>query len=345
MENTYSVVSCASFGSSGSGVVTDFLSEFENIYNPGDYEFRFLQDYDGITTLEDCLVHSHHRLNSDIAIKNFIRYVNFQCGDFTNKRYNKFFKGRFGEISKQFLDEIIEIEWPGYWEEYQILNHHLITILKYRVLPRLRRLLSRNKKYIAHYLPREPMYFANPTEEKFHEAVKRYVNRLCQVVDPDHSYKYVYFDQLLPPTNIDRYFNYFDDLHVIVVDRDPRDWYIENVIKWGEGWIPKDLDKYIKLYKGLRDKINQENENPNILRVQFEDMIFKYDEISQKIMDFLDLSKNTHTQPFKGFDPNKSVNNAQIWKKITVDGRIISTIENELSDYLYQFPESYKPHE
>ena len=263
----YSVVSCASFGTSGSGVVTDFLSEFDNIYNPGDYEFRFLQDYGGVTTLEDCLVRSHHRLNSDIAIQNFINYVNFQCGDFINARYNKFFKGKFGEISRQFLNEIIEVEWPGYWEEYQIISPRLVSLLKYRVIPHLKQLLSGNRKYIAHYLPHRTMYFANPSESKFVSAVNRYINRLCAVIDPQNRYKYMYFDQLLPPSNIDRYFKYFDDLHVIVVDRDPRDYYVDNVIKCGEGWVPKDVDKFITLFKGIRKKVNEGSENHNILRM------------------------------------------------------------------------------
>ncbi|GHU74081.1 hypothetical protein FACS189450_14630 [Spirochaetia bacterium] len=46
--NNYKIVSCASFGGTGSGVVTDYLAEFDNIYNPGDSEFRFLHDYCGV---------------------------------------------------------------------------------------------------------------------------------------------------------------------------------------------------------------------------------------------------------------------------------------------------------
>ncbi|MCS2588102.1 hypothetical protein NXX15_12245 [Bacteroides fragilis] len=87
----FKIISCASFGSSGSGIVTDYLLEFDNIYNPGDYEFRFLQDFGGLTTLEDSLLHSHHRLNSDIAIRLFKKIIDYHSGDWTNKRYEKFF--------------------------------------------------------------------------------------------------------------------------------------------------------------------------------------------------------------------------------------------------------------
>ena len=93
MNNKYNIVTCASFGASGSGVITDYLNEYSCIKNLGDYELRFLQDYDGVSTLEDALIHSPHRLNSDIAIQNYQRYVDRQCGTFLNRRYEKFFGG------------------------------------------------------------------------------------------------------------------------------------------------------------------------------------------------------------------------------------------------------------
>lgn len=333
----YKVLSCASFGSSGSGVVTDYLMEFSNIYNPGDYEFRFLQDYGGITTLEDCLVHSHHRLNSDIAIQLFMKYVDYQCGDIFNKRYNRFFKDKFGKISKHFLQKIVEVKWDGYWEEYQILSPPYESIFKYKIFPRILRLLHGNKGYIAKYVPRRNMYFSNPSEEYFVSCVKEYIDELLTVLDAEHQYHYIYLDQLLPPDNINRYFKYFDDLHVIVVDRDPRDYYIENVLKLGEGWVPKDVDKFITLYKGIRKKIDIATDDSRILRIQFEDTIYHYEDFSEKINSFLGLSENYHVKNKEFFNPNKSRLNTQLWNKSSIDYAVIKRIENELSEYCYNF--------
>ena len=83
-----------------------------------------------------------NRLNSDIAIQNFVRYIEYQSGDFLSKRYEKFFDGKFREISYRFLDKITDVKWDGYWEEYQILEPKWIAILKYKVYPRLLRLLQ-----------------------------------------------------------------------------------------------------------------------------------------------------------------------------------------------------------
>ena len=54
------------------------------------------------------------------------------------------------------------------------------------------------------------------------------------------EYDSVMVDQLIPSSNIDRYTRYFDDIKVVVVERDPRDvWMCERYV-WREGVIPSD---------------------------------------------------------------------------------------------------------
>ena len=333
----YKIISCAGFGSSGSGIVTDYLREFNSIKNLGDYEFRFLQDYGGVSTLEDTLVHNYHRLNSDIAIQNFVRYIEYQSGDFLNKRYEKFFEGRFKEISYRFLDKIIDVKWAGYWEEYQILESKWSSILKYKLYPRLLRLLQGNRHYIARYVPRKPMYFSSLDTDYFYRCVREYMNELCEVIDPKQEYKYIFFDQSIPPTNIRRYENYCDSVKFIVVDRDPRDYYIENVLRWGEGWVPINVDKFVKLYHGMREQLKWEEDSAQVLRLKFEDAIYNYTDFTKKIKDFLELSEIEHVSPLKYFNPAISCHNTQLWKKRKVDKVILSKIEQQLSEYCYDF--------
>lgn len=337
MEKKYKIVTCASFGSSGSGIVTDYLSEFKGIYNPGDFEYRFIQDYGGITTLEDCLVHDYHRLNSDIAIHLFKKYVDYQSGDFLRKRYSEVFGKKFKEISYQFIDEITDVVWDGHWEEDQVLAPKVVDILCYKIIPRIKRFFDGNNKYIGRYYPTRPMYYARPTEEKFNSAVRRYLNRLFEVVDKDMKYKYLYFDQLLPPDNNMRYFNYFDDLHVVVVDRDPRDYYIENVMRWGDTYLPHEIDSFIRHFKLLRKGVDVNADHPNVLRVRMEDTIYKYDEFCNKINTFLQLDDSEHIAPRTKFNPAVSIGNTQLWKKYKVSPEVLSKIENELSEYFYDY--------
>ena len=337
MNNKYSILTCASYGASGSGIVTDYLMEFDNIHNPGNLEFRFLQDFGGITTLEDCLVHSHHRLNSDVAIRLFKKYVDYQAGDLLAKRYNKVFKGEFKQISYNFINDLIEGQWKGHWEEDQVLSPKYKDWLYYKIWTRIKRIIELNRHYIGKYYPTRDMYFANPSYEEFIVAVRKYLNNLFSVIDKDHKYDYLYFDQILPPDNLKRYFQYFDDIHVVVVDRDPRDYYIENVLKWGEKYLPHDIDTFIKVFKGLRKKLSEEEITNNVLRVKMEDTIYKYNEFSKKIDEFIGIAPGHHVRPKQYFDPAKSINNTQLWKKRHVDMDIIKRIEDELGEYCYDF--------
>lgn len=337
MNNNYKIVSCASYGSSGSSVVTDYLSEYGSVKDLGTYEFRFVQDYMGISTLEDALVGSPHRMNSDIAIQNYLRYVDRQCGNIIRQRYQGFFKNKWKEISQAYVDRLIDVEWSGYWEEYQITEPKYQAILKYQILPRLRKLFSINKKYIAHYIPTKQMYFSFPSEEKFLTETRRYINELCEILDPEHEYEYLMFDQLMPPANIGKYERYFDSIKTIVVDRDPRDYYLENVLRWGEQWVPKDIEKFAILYRKQREQAQKFPDSENVLRVQFEDTIFKYDEFECQIQDFLSLDVHNHIYPRTRFNPAKSINNTRLWEKRKVSYDIIKKIEDLLAEYLYDF--------
>ena len=200
------------------------------------------------------------------------------------------------------------------------------------------RLLQGNRHYIARYVPRKPMYFSSPGREYFYRCVREYMNELCAVVDPEKEYKYVFFDQLMPPTNIRRYENYCDSLKIIVVDRDPRDYYMENVLRWGEGWVPADVDRYIRLYRGMREQLKREKDSEQVLRLKFEDAVYHYPDFSKNVMNFLGLTAEEHLFPRKYFNPSVSINNTQLWLKKKVDRTIISKIEQQLSEYCYDFP-------
>ncbi len=115
---------------------------------------------------------------------------------------------------------------------------------------------------------------------------------IVSLIDPSNKYDYIYFDQLLPPTGINRYFDYFEKMKAIVVDRDPRDYYLENVVRWGEGWVPKDVNKFVVLYRKQREQINREKDSENVLRIRFEDAIYHYDEFSKRVNHFLNLDEN-----------------------------------------------------
>ncbi|EQB88412.1 hypothetical protein J2Z44_000933 [Clostridium punense] len=330
----HKMVTCASYGGTGSSVITDLLKEFDNCNSLGEYEFRFLQDYDGVSTLECALVDNHHRMNSDIAIRRFKDIVDYHSGNALAKRYEGFFHGKFKEISYKYIDSLIDLSWQGYWEQHSIEANPVYTFFAYKLYPRFRKLFNNPKDTeIVAQTPKKTMYFSYPRED-FHEKTKNYTRELFNSIDEEFKYEYLVADQLVPPANIGRYLNYFDDIKVIVVDRDPRDLYVANKYGWKESWIPThDLNTYITWYRKLREHQKYHTDDPErVLRITFEEAVLNYDETLKRILNFLDIDEKHHVRKRQGFNPDISIKNVALYKKYEAD-EDIKIIEKELKEY------------
>ena len=77
-------------------------------------------------------------------------------------------------------------------------------------------------------------------EDKFFYITRKLFDRLSAELNTDGKAEYIVMDQLVPPFSTSRYLNYFTNLKIIVIDRDPRDLYLLNKLFWNEGWIPSD---------------------------------------------------------------------------------------------------------
>ena len=69
------IITCASYYGSGSSAVTDLISESSEVFSLGEYEYRFLQDPNGISDLEYNIIDNNHRHNTSNSIKEYIKYV------------------------------------------------------------------------------------------------------------------------------------------------------------------------------------------------------------------------------------------------------------------------------
>ena len=68
------LVTSTGYGWSGSSVIYNYLQEFDNVcVMPEYFEFRMVQEPDGISDLEYNLVENNHRDNTNHAIKQFIK--------------------------------------------------------------------------------------------------------------------------------------------------------------------------------------------------------------------------------------------------------------------------------
>ena len=188
-------------------------------------------------------------------------------------------------------------------------------------------------------LLKEKAYFSAIDKETFYKYAREYIEKVVRELNPENK-EFVMVDQLLPPSNIYQYLSYFDDIKVIVIDRDPRDLFINANEFYREKIIPySDVEQYCKWYELVRRHRKTEVYDPeHVLFVQFEDMIYQYEKTMEQLVEFSGIRKDNWTSPRSHFDPSVSIKNTNLSAKFPKYKDDVAYIEQHLKEYLYDFP-------
>lgn len=320
----HKIITCASYGGTGSSAITDIFKEFKNVKSTDDFEVSILHEMDGVSDLEYHLSDNFHRLKSDEAIYRFK-----SLSSRLSKEYNEIFSGQFSNITDKYIEDLVDEKWQGFWHQHVFRKSKYNNFFNYYIPLKLQFIKNRifKSKHGYEFVPnnkRQIMYLAY-CKDTFVLKTQKYLENLFTTLDYENNYEYLFMDQLVPPTNIDRYNRYFKNIKVVVVDRDPRDLYILNKLYWKEGWIPSDdINIFVNWFKMIR-KDNKKNEE-NVLRINFEELILDYEGTLNKLLDFTGMDKINHTNKFKYFNPEISKKNFRLWK----DEEKIKGIENDI---------------
>ena len=329
------IITCASYYGTGSSAITDLVNECDNVHDMGDYEFRFIQDPDGIADLEYNLVENNHRHNSGYALKRYEKNVKYLAGNKFIKKYNRFFGDKWVELSKKYVKDLVTVEYKGSWHQ-EVRDLGIVPYFIERLVNKIIRLFDK-ERFLQIFLRNNTNYATYPGES-FYSITKKYISDLFEAANTDNK-EYIMVDQLVPPTNASRYLRYFDDIKVVCVDRDPRDLFLLEKI-WHGTIVPGRVEEFCLWYKATRaHRKIEKDDTGKVLRIQFENLIYKYDEYSKKVLNFIGINELHHTAPRTLLIPEKSKNNTQLWKKYTQYQKDIEYIEQNLSEYLYNYDE------
>lgn len=327
------LITCAGYYGTGSSAVTDLLDECDNVHDMGDYEFRFVQDPDGISDLEYNLVENNHRHNSGYAIRRYEKNVKYLNGNKFIKKYNQFFDNKWNDLSKEYISNLISVAYKGSWHQ-ELRDLGFGAYFLERSINKIVGLFK--KEFFVPIFLRNNMDYVSYPAENFYLLTKRYIDDLFEYANKDNK-EYVMADQLVPPSNVSRYLRYFNDLKVICVDRDPRDLFLLEK-KWRGTIIPRDVKDFCLWYRTTREhRNNEKDDNERCLRINFEDLIYHYDEYSKKIFDFVGISDSHHTKKFTRLIPEQSMKNTKLWINNLQYKDEILIIEQMLPEYLYKY--------
>ena len=329
------LLTVSSYYGTGSSAVTDFLSEFDNVKSLTNYEFRFAHDPDGLSELEYNLVDNFNRHNSGHALKRYRNLVDYYSNHFMVTRYEPFFNNKWKEISYNYIESLTDFKYKGIWQ-YDFYDkgpwyefwHKLPT----RILSRT---IWRNKPDRTFFFGDMETFASHPTREKFIKCTKDYTDSLMKEANLENK-PFVILDQLLPSSNIEHHMRYFNNVRTFVVDRDPRDLYLLAKYEWNDNIVPRDIDLFCKWFRYTRGMREVENWNPDkVMYVQFEDLIYKYDETTDNILEWIGIKKEHHVFQKKYLNPAISIKNTRYWEQHPEYKPEADKIKNELSEYLY----------
>lgn len=332
------IISGVGYYATGSGVIQDLCKEFSSCEILSDYEVRFLQDPDGISDLQYNLVDNNHRHNTSFAVKRFLKYMKFLNGSIYSRRYRKFFGEDFWPLTLKYVAELTELKANTWWHRDQIEKGKLFYFFDIIYCKVINKILG-GENASSFLKGREVNYYTYIRKDEFLSITKGYLYHLFNTSRKMNK-PYLFVNQLISPSNVDRYIAYFDDIRVVIVERDPRDLYIAEREIYHAGVIPvKTVEEFCIWYSITRRHRKFETYNHEMtLFVHFEDLIYRYDEMLKIVMDFVGFCEEDHIYKKNYFNPQLSIKGTQLVKKFPRYSEDVKYIEEKLSEYLYKFP-------
>lgn len=332
------IIGVCGYGYSGSDAMADLLREFEDCdtqTSKQTHEFLFPYCPHGLQDLEYHLVYGGTRyFSSDIAIKEYRRLVKT-----VSEPWYKPWRHLKGVMAAtdEYISSITDTSWNGYsWYEVYCSDNRTRNFFNFVLLSRVVNIYERIFKHSCPVSVGGKMYLS-VCPESFVEKTKVYMRKVLACLNFDMTKKIV-LNQPFDVNNPARSMKFFDNAKAIILERDPRDVYIlvKKALPSTVSFIPTDnVEKFIRYFR-LNRKMNITMEDSDVLRINFEDMVYDYEKTCKMIIKFLDLGSSTWKRK-TFFKPEISIDNTQLFLCYPELNDDIKKIEKELSEYLYPF--------
>lgn len=327
------IIGACGFGETGSGVVTDYLKEYDDIVVKDNFEFTYVMGIDGLLYLERAVMNPYSRTGDSIhAFKRFLDRLG-------NLKKFHLPTGLLEKSGKEFIDSITMVKWYWGYKNYRFRSRYFLhSFMLRKVIPWLERKYGKRAKC----WPLEEVRFS-VRPENFYEAAQKHVDDILRGMGLDQD-KIIVMDQPFAANNPQACFPFFHDPYAVVVDRDPRDLYVSGKTRLMGKWrfFPIDtVEDFITYYKALRKDQPYLDGHPRVLCIRFEDLVYEYESTTAKLREFLHLPENPHPRTI--FDPSMSIANTQAFKRYPQYAEDIKKIEEALPEYLFDFSKYPEP--
>lgn len=326
------IIGACGYGATGSSIITDLLREYSDVQVFDDFEFSFAYRVDGLQDLEYHVVKQYSKaISGDTAIRRFLKASDYIYTPLIHKPTDA---ATFKRITKKFIDSIVQTEFIG-MESIDVnsgaVMKNIVNLgMKKVILPKFERKLGHQ----TYGWPNRKI-FVCVKPQNFYDAARAYIRDILTEMGADFK-KTIVIDQPFEGNAPEQSYKFFDDSIAIVIDRDPRDLFLEEkyALNGEARFTPRrDVRDFVEYFKRVRTDTAKNSDR--VLVVRFEDMIYEYDKSVAQIEAFTNL--HNHKLKKKYFNPKRSINNTQLIRRHPEEIDNIRYIEKKLADYLYPF--------
>lgn len=282
------IVITVSPGNSGGGAVHDFINLNTNYNSPFyGHEFRLLQDPDGLLNLYKNFYENFTINNSANALNKFKIYID-SLSQLKMKVKNKdvrIFNKKMSELSKKYMKKITVIEYSALPQFYS-LQLSFLEKISLKIKSRIFSIKKNHQNKIKMVVPVKKKIFIKETKKYLKELIKIHIKKNTKII----------LDQSASVLNYNEIFEFFDDLKIIIVTRDPRSVFYSMKSRFSNAFPGHDIKKFViwydyimkKFYSNFKKdlKILKGTKSKRILKINFEDFVTN-EEVKNEILKFI----------------------------------------------------------
>ena len=331
------IISVTGYGYSGATAVVDFLHGYSSMKIYDEIEFQLIHQADGLLDLKYHLVDNPERIACNTAIN---RFLNLQKKGVFASRIKQKIGNQYDSLVNDYINSLVQVSWKGrsnYDPPDITRDSHIVFFRKCQSLINY---LSKKLGLDFHFPPLKARFFSFLTEDEFDEKTRLFLSSFLELLNI-RSEDDAVLEMLFSPTRPKLGTEFFNNVKNIIVCREPRDIFLYGKqTQLSHSFMPWDtVESFVVYYKSLYEhSYASESE----LIVQYEDLIYKYESTTQKIIDYLGYTSRPESE-FQFFDPDISVKYTNLKRDNQRFKKEIEYIETNLSTYLYDFPDCYIP--
>lgn len=319
-------VSVGGYYTSGGTALKDALKGLEQAtVFPG--EFRLIKERYGLLDLQEAIISTGNPENTDLAIKDFIWLCNNFAQLHTRWRksglnYDSYTDGLFSKAVDSFVSNIVSYEYPMYWYFFEFRKTWIKQIYN-RILFKLA------------IKPADAKAFMSTVDiDRFNLHAKQLIEdfidhrKVSQISVLHNAVPILRYDQVVKSRC------FFSNLKIIIVDRDPRDIFLDlyegRYLKGDKDPVEK-ARSFVEFYRYARVDKEKISKLSFVKIIRFEDLCLNYNETLESVTQFLGIQGKVNSESIPYFKPLESSSNIGLWKSCSSKEKIsITYIEQEL---------------